>query len=85
MLRQIILVVFLISAVFGHPVENEHKKGKGYMQEMIEKAGLYGGDIMLTEEQKLGMKTGVIDEKKRWPKGVIPYEIVAGHFGKIFD
>ena len=82
MVRQIVFAALLISAVFGYPLENEQEEGKGYIQQMLESAGLYQGDIMLTEEQELmiKMKTGILDERLRWPSRVIPYEITAGHF-----
>ena len=82
MVRLFVTAVLLASAVFAAPVENEQTEGKGYMQQMLEAAGEYQGDILLTEEQRaaINSKTGMINTQLRWPSNTIPYEIVAGQF-----
>ena len=52
------------------------------LQKSFELAGQYQGDIVLTEEQKAAFKskTGIIDERYRWPNREVPYEISAGQF-----
>ena len=78
-----LVVVLLASVVFTFPVENGFDD-EYRMQKALESAGLYQGDIALTDEQKemLKTKTGWISSNYHWPGAVVPYEIVSGHFGK---
>ena len=81
MFRLFVATVLLTSAVFAAPVENE---GKGFMQQMLESAGEFEGDILLTDEQRaaINSKTGMINTKLRWPNRIIPYEISTRDFCK---
>jgi hypothetical protein len=81
MARQIILVSLLASAVFCLPIENREDDE---IQKSFELAGLFEGDIALTDEQRLALdsKNGLVNERYRWPNRIVPYFIPAGHFCK---
>ncbi|KOC64282.1 Astacin, partial [Habropoda laboriosa] len=52
-------------------------------QNVWELSGLHEGDIMLNEdEEDIGTQNGVLDQKLRWPGGIIPYYIKEDGFGK---
>ncbi|XP_069691835.1 zinc metalloproteinase nas-13-like [Periplaneta americana] len=65
----VLILAIAVTSCRGRAVDVREK------QNAWELSGHFEGDIILTEEQKLGLRNGLINTNYRWPNRIVPYFI----------